>query len=341
VYRSALELAATHHAEDFTAQHHLGLGFLHHEMGEDERAAQHLQKAFELGQQTNTVDWAYNKRRAQAYLKESEGDLDAALDRWDEAERAYVRTPFPNLRPVEAMKARIYLNQNRLDKAQAWAAKSGLSLQDAPDHLHEFERLTLAKITLADSPSEQQIVDVLTLLDAQLNLAQQQNRLRSQIEILTLQACTLHAKGESAQAASALEQALHLAEPEGYLRMFVYEGDALRFLLDDLRPMIGRAALGYAEKILAMFPQQIQNPKSKIPFGHDVANPKSEMIDPLSEREFEVLRLIAQGLSNQEITQKLIVALSTVKGHNLRIFAKLQAKSRTEAVARARELGLL
>jgi len=341
VYRSALELAATHHAEDFTRQHHLGLGFLHHEMGEDERAAQHLQKAFELGQQTNTVDWAYNKRRAQAYLKESEGDLEAALDLWDEAERAYVRTPFPNLRPVDAMKARIYLNQNRLDKAQTWAAKSGLSLQDAPDHLHEFERLTLAKIMLADSPSEQKIVDVLTLLDAQLKLAQQQNRLRSQIEILTLQAQALHAKGESAQAASALEQALRLAAPEGYLRMFVYEGDALRFLLDDLRPMIGRAALGYAEKILAMFPQQIQNPKSKIPFGHDVANPKSEMIDPLSERELEVLRLIAQGLSNQEITQKLVVALSTVKGHNLRIFAKLQAKSRTEAVARARELGLL
>lgn len=338
VHRSALELAATHHAEDFTAQHHLGLGLLYHEMGEDERTVQHLQKAFELGQQTSTVDWAYNKRRAQAYLKESEGDLDAALDLWDEAERAYVRTPIPNLRPVDALKARIYIKQSRLDKAQAWAVKSGLSLHDAPDFLHEFERLTLAKIVLADSPNEQQIVDVLKLLDAQLKLAQKQNRLRSQIEILTLQAHALRTKGETAQAAPALEQALQLAEPEGYLRIFINEGETVRFLIDNLRSTIGRAGqplLGYVEKILATFLQPIQNQKSKI------VDRKSKMIDPLSERELEVLRLIAQGLSNQEITQKLVVALSTVKGHNLRIFAKLQAKSRTEAVARARELGLL
>lgn len=89
----------------------------------------------------------------------------------------------------------------------------------------------------------------------------------------------------------------------------------------------------YADKILAVFPQ----PQSSSP---DSPAPQS-LIEPLSERELEVLRLIAQGLSNQEITRKLFVALSTVKGHNLRIFAKLQAKSRTEAVARARELGLL
>lgn len=330
VQRSALELAATYHAEDFSAQHHLGLGLLHYEMGEDERAALHLQKAFELGQQTNTVDWAYNKRRAQAYLKESDGDLDAALDLWDEAERVYVRTPIPNLRPVDAMKARIYLKQNRLDKAQSWAARSGLSLHDAPDYLHEFERLTLVKITLADSPNEQQIVDVLKLLNAQFKLAQKQNRLRSQIEILILQAQALYTKGETAQAASALEQALQLAEPEGYLRLFV--GDC-KSMIELLLKIKSGYLQKYAKRILAkLTPQKdIQPPSFMI----------QPLIDPLSERELEVLRLIAQGLSNQEITQKLVVALSTVKGHNLRIFAKLQAKSRTEAVARARELGLL
>ena len=89
----------------------------------------------------------------------------------------------------------------------------------------------------------------------------------------------------------------------------------------------------YAEKILAVFPQSQDSPTSSLT--------TQPLIEPLSERELEVLRLIAQGLSNQEITRKLFVALSTVKGHNLRIFAKLQAKSRTEAVARARELGLL
>jgi LuxR family maltose regulon positive regulatory protein len=336
VYQTALSLATEHGAEQHTAHHHLGLSLLHHEMGEDERAAHHSQKAFELGRQTTIADWAYRKSLAQAYLKESEGDFDAALDLLDEAQRYYVRTPIPNLRPVDAMKARIYLKQDRLDKAQAWAAKSGLSFLETPDYLHEFERLTLAKIALAEyqhDQNEQHILDVLKLLEGQLKLAQKQNRLYSQIEILVLQAFALQAKGESPQAISSLEKALSFAEPEGYLRIFVNEGE-------DLRMMIGRAKhplFEYVESILAKFPQptQTQNPKSKI------VNLKSELIDPLSDRELEVLRLIAQGLSNQEITQKLVVTLSTVKGHNLRIFAKLQAKSRTEAVARARELGLL
>src|SRR3972149_10903345 len=140
-YQQALELAAAHNAEQHTAHHHLGLGMLYHEMGEDERAARHLQKSFELGRQTTIVDWAYRKSLTQALLKESEGDLDNALDLLDEALRFYVRTPTPNLRPVDAMKACIYLKQGKLLKAQEWAHKSGLSLQDAPDYLHEFERL--------------------------------------------------------------------------------------------------------------------------------------------------------------------------------------------------------
>jgi LuxR family maltose regulon positive regulatory protein len=93
VYQTALKLATTHGVENITAHHHLGLGLLYHEMGEDEHAASHLQKSFELGRQTPIVDWAYRKSLAQAYLKESEGDYDAALEALDEAQRFYVRTP--------------------------------------------------------------------------------------------------------------------------------------------------------------------------------------------------------------------------------------------------------
>lgn len=328
VYETALRLAAAHNLEQHTAHHHLGLGLLHHEMGEDERAAHHLQKAFELGRQTTIVDWMYRKNLAQAQLKESEGDFDAALEFLDEAARAYVHTPIPNLRPVEAMKARIYLKQNRLDKAQAWAVKSGLSLHDAPDYLHEFERLMLAKILLADSPNQGQIVDVSKFLDAQLSFAQKQNRLQSQIEILTLQAHALHTKGETIKAVSAFEQALKLAEPEGYFRFFIHSDKPITELLSKIK---NGNLQPYAKRILDELTPHIQPSSFNL----------QPLIDPLSERELEVLRLIAQGLSNQEITQKLVVALSTVKGHNLRIFAKLQAKSRTEAVARARELGIL
>jgi len=332
-YQQALDLADAHNAAQHTAHHHLGLGMLYHEMGEDERAARHLQKGFALGRQATIVDWAYRKSLAQAHLKESEGDLDNALELLDEAQRLYVRTPTPDLRPVDAMKARIYLKQGKLLKAQEWAHKSGLSLHDAPDYLHEFERLTLARVALAEyqnDPNEQLWLDTLGLLERQLKLAEKQNRLRSRIEILIVQALAFHAKGEAAKALKSLEQALTIAEPEGYLRIFAAEGKPMTELLSNLDNGYLKK---YAEKILTVFtqPQHI-HPPSLIPHP---------LIEPLSERELEVLRLIAQGLSNQEITQKLSVALSTVKGHNLRIFAKLQAKSRTEAVARARELGLL
>ena len=332
-YQQALELAAAHSAEQHTAHHHLGLGTLYYERGEDERAALHFQKSFELGRQTTIVDWAYRKSLTQALLKESEGNLDDALDLLDEAQRFYVRTPTPNLRPVDAMKASIYLKQGNLLKAQEWARTSGLSLNDEADYLHEFERLALARIALAEhqnDPNEQRWLDTIGLLERQVKLAEKQNRLHGQIEILILQALVFHSKGEITKALMSLEQALTLAEPEGYLRIFAAEGGSLMELLSKLdKPYLQK----YAEKILTVFPQSQDSPASILA--------TQPLIEPLSERELEVLGLIAQGLSNQEITQRLFVALSTVKGHNLRIFAKLQAKSRTEAVARARELGLL
>ena len=332
-YQQALELAAAHNAEGHTAHHHLGLGMLYYEMGQDERSAQHLQRSYELGGQTTIVDWAYRKSLAQAQLKESEGDLDSALDLLDEAQRFYIRTPSPNLHPVDAMKAGIYIKQGKLLQAQEWARASGLSLRDAPDYLHEFERLTLARVALAEYQSvhnEQLCRDVLGLLERQLKLAEDQNRLRSRIEILIVQALTFHAKGEAAEALASLEQALTLAESEGYLRIFAAEGKPMAELLSNLDKGYLKK---YTEKILTVITQL-----QKI---HPSSVSSYPLIEPLSERELEVLRLVAQGLSNQEITQKLFVALSTVKGHNLRIFAKLGAKSRTEAVARARELGLL
>ena len=332
-YQRALDLAAAHNAEQHTAHHHLGVGMLYHEWGDDERAAQHLQKSYELGKRSTIVDWAYRKSLTQALLKESEGDLDDALDLLDEAQRFYVRTPTPNLRPVDAIKAQIYLKQGNLSKAQEWERKSGLSLSDKADYLHEFERLALARIALAkyqNDLNEQLRLDVLGLLERQLNLAEKQNRLRSRIEILILQALAFHTKGDIAKALASLEQALTFAEPEGFLRVFADEGKPMAELLSNLD---NGPLKKYAEKILAVFPQSQDSPTSSLT--------TQPLIEPLSERELEVLRLIAQGLSNQEITRKLFVALSTVKGHNLRIFAKLQAKSRTEAVARARELGLL
>jgi LuxR family maltose regulon positive regulatory protein len=162
----------------------------------------------------------------------------------------------------------------------------------------------------------------------------------SLLEILVVLALAYQAMGNTSQAFASLERALTLAQPEGYVRTFVYEGEPMQSMLLAFRSTLEKRSRSqgnelpryvdrYVDKLLSAFAQPADVP------------PQSDLIEPLSQRELEVLRLIAWGLSNGEISQRLFLAMSTVKGHNLRIFAKLGAKSRTEAVARARELGLL
>jgi LuxR family transcriptional regulator, maltose regulon positive regulatory protein len=154
------------------------------------------------------------------------------------------------------------------------------------------------------------------------------------LKVLVLQATALEAHGEKDQAVQRLGDALALAEPGGFIRIFVDEGPLMAQLLSKA------AACGimpdYIRKLLAAFEgekQQSENSSSP--------PPDQPLIEPLSPRELEVLRLIAQGLSNQEISERLFLALGTVKGHNQKIFGKLQVQRRTEAIARARQLGLL
>ena len=154
---------------------------------------------------------------------------------------------------------------------------------------------------------------------------------------MVLQAVAHHAHGEKDKAAQVLGDALALAEPGGFVRIFVDEGSPMARLLSEA------AARGimpdYAGKLLAAFDAEEQKSegKSYLPPA-PLAQP---LIEPLSPRELEVLQLIAQGFSNREISERLFLALNTVKGHNKKIFGKLQVQSRTEAIARARELDLL
>jgi LuxR family maltose regulon positive regulatory protein len=345
-YQQALQLASKHgqDAQHITAHHYLGLALLQHEMGEDAAAAEHLQKARELGEQTTLVDWSYRWHLTQARLKESGGDLEAALVLLDEARRVYVKTPIPDTRPIEALKAKVYLKQGRLAKALDWARARGLSADGEISYLGEFEYLILARVLMAEYQSRQDrrsFLQAIGLLERLLKAAEAQRRTGSVIEILVVQALAHQVQGSLSLALASLERALTLAEPEGYVRIFVDEGEPMRLLIADFRFSIEKqmsssahAQLGYTGKLLAAFAPPVNKQST-------IKNPKSEMVEPLSERELEVLRLIAKGLSNTEISQRLVLALSTVKGHNLRIFSKLQVQNRTEAVARARELSLL
>jgi LuxR family transcriptional regulator, maltose regulon positive regulatory protein len=333
-YEQSLQLAAAHGREvqGLTAHHHLGLAMLNLEMGNEEIAGQQLQTGLRVGTSCTLADWPYHKSVTQAHWKEFEGDFDAALEWLEEAKRVYVRTLMPDTQPVEALKARIYLKQGRLSKARNWVQEHGLAKDDDLGYLREFEHLTLARVLVAEyqsSRAEGVIRDALHLLDRLLADAEAGQRTGSVIEILILQALAYDAHGHRAKAVDPLRRAVALAEPEGYMRIFVDEGTAMAELLAGLNEASGTAK-DYAHKILIALEKK-----------NELLTTPQPLIDPLSERELEVLRLVAQGLSNEKISKMLYLSVNTVKGHNLRIFGKLQVKSRTEAVARARELGLL
>jgi len=323
-------------AETVTAHHHLGLALLAHERGDDDAAAHYLETAAVLGQRTTLIDWPYRWNLAQARLKESAGAWDAALDLLDEAGRVYVKNPIPILRPVEALKTRIYLKQGRLDKAASWARARGLSVLDEVTYEGEYESLTLARARL----SQGELTGVNELLERLLAAAETQKRMGSVVEILLTQGLVHQAQNDLSRALAVLERALALAEPEGYLRVFVDEGQAMRRLLLQFRSANENQAAHplrvYVDNVVAAFPPPATITAKSVP-----TNQGTGLMEPLTNRELEILRLIAAGQSNAEIGRRLYLALSTVKGHNLRIFGKLQAQNRTEAVARARELGLL
>lgn len=329
-YQDALQLAAQHgpEAEHITAHHHLGLSIIYRQRGDETLAAHHLKRASELGLQTTLVDWLYRWHVVQAQLKEAAGDLETALALLDEAKRVYIQTLVPDLRPIAALKARIYLKQGRPDKARAWATERGLSLADEVSYLHEFEHLTLARLEIANPL-------VNALLARLLQAAEAQKRRGSALDILLVQALAHEAQGNRPQALAALERALALAEPEGYVRIFVDEGEAMRLLIEKQLRNRDYPLSDYVDKLLAAFTQPVATPKSAI------IHQKSDMIEPLSERELEVLKLLRSELSGPEIAGQLIVSLNTLRTHTNNIYNKLGVNNRRAAVHRAEELDLL
>jgi len=317
-------------AEVVTAHHHLGLAMLSHERGNDQEKAQRLQKVANLGKHTTLIDWPYRWGLAQARLNESARKWEAALKSLDEAKQGYVKNPIPMLQPVEAREARIHLKQGRLDKAQLWARERDLSVTDQVNYLSEYEHLTLARTRLAEHSFE----GVSGLLERLLALAETQKRTGSVIEILLTQALVYQAQGNHHQASLALERALTLAEPEGYIRIFVDEGEDMRVLIEKLSRNRDHPLSSYINKLLTTFTQSESAPKST------TMHQKSDIVESLSERELEVLRLLRSELSGPEIARHLIVSLNTLRTHTKNIFNKLGVNNRRAAIRRAEELDL-
>ncbi len=339
IYERGLHLAVEHGTPTIrgTADMHVGLGDLHREHGDLEAARQHLLRSREQGEHTGFPQHRYRWRLATARLREAEDDPAASLDLLDEAEHAYVSDFYPNVRPVAAYRVRALLALERLDDALTWVRERRLAVEDDLSYLREFEHMTLARVLLWQflrDPGHIAPVDgAIGLLQRLRDAARAGGRTGSEIEILVLLALTHDARGDEAQALTHLERALVLAEPEGYVRVFVGEGPPMARLLAELNRR--GVSPAYTRRLLEVFPAPDQGPEIAETAGTGLA------AGLLSPRELEVIRLIAQGHSNREIGDRLFLALDTVKGHNRRIFARLEVGSRTEAIARARELGLL
>ena len=264
-----------------------------------------------------------------ARLRESEGDLDAALDALREAQRLYSFDFSPDVHPLPAQVARLRIRQGRLAEAGAWARDRGLSPADDLSYLREFEHITLARLLLARrDEAEGSMHAAADLLARLLRAAEDGGRIGSVIEILVLQALECRARGESRAALRSLDRALALAEPEGYVRIFIDEGPSMKTLLE-------------ASAKEATAPAYIRR---LLPALEPAAAPTATgqpLLEPLSERELDVLRLLGSELDGPDIARELVLSLNTVRSHTKSIYAKLGVNSRREAVRRAGELGLI
>jgi LuxR family maltose regulon positive regulatory protein len=265
-----------------------------------------------------------------ARVREAGGDLDGALDLLEEAQRVYMGDFSPNVRPIPALRARVLAAQGRVGEALAWAREQGLSAEDDLSYLREFEHITLARVLLAMSRAQRSdapISDAARLLQRLLPAAEAGERTGSVLEILALQALTHHARGDVSGALAALERALTLAEPEGYVRVFAGEGPPMAALLRVAAKQ--GITLSYVHRLLAAVNKSKDTPAQQ------------DLIEPLSERELDVLRLLGSDLDGPDIARELSVSLNTLRTHTKNIYAKLGVNSRRAAVRQAAELNLL
>src|ERR1700694_130333 len=311
-----------------TADMYVGMSGLHRERNDLHTATQHLLRSKELGEHTGLPQNRYRWCVAMARIREAQGDLNSALDLLHEAEHLYVGDFSPNVRPIAASVSRVWVAQGNVGEALDWVRERGLSVSDEPSYLREFEHITLARVLLARSTSnraDRSIHEAVGLLERLLQAAEEGKRTGSVIEILVLQALANLLQGDIPAALVPLQQALTLAEPEGYVRMFVDEGPPMALLLEAAAKH--GIAPNYVRHLLAAFGS-----------AEDRTPVTQGLIEPLSEREVVVLRLLATGLNGPDIARELVVSLNTMRTHTKNIYSKLGVNDRRAAVRRAKEL---
>jgi LuxR family maltose regulon positive regulatory protein len=298
---------------------YLGLARIHYEWNDLALAEQYGKQSLQSARQYDQIiDRVISSELFLAHLNVARGNLDSGAQFLAQAEQTIRQSNFSlRLPSVAFTQVFFYLHRGDIEAAAELACQHDLPLMQA--------RVLIAQ----KDPSK-----ALTILEPLREQAEAKGIVDRLLRVMAVQSVALFALGEQDQAVKLLDGVVTRTEPEGFIRLFVDEGNRMAELLS-----AGAARgikIGYIHKLLAAFTAELKENRPSIP----TVGP-SPLVDPLSPRELEILSLIAEGLSNREICTRLFLALDTVKGHNRRIFEKLQVKRRTEAIARARELGLI
>jgi LuxR family maltose regulon positive regulatory protein len=344
-YQEALDLVTDDqgHRLPIAGEALVGMAEISREWNNLEQALRSVQEGIELTSQWGEIA-TMEGQIILARILRAEGDMDgatAAVGRARSLAAKFDATDLDDI-AVAFCQARLWIAQGNLESARRWAEERQLERRiepvDAEEggelldyHLRKYEHPVLARLLIAQN----QPGDALELLEPLIRRSERHQRLDLLIESLVLKALALQQQGDLSQALLVLERALSLGEPEGYARIFVDEGEPMVRLLrhaasQGIRPE-------YTSKLVAAFDVS-QVPGAPRQPAH---TPPQPLIDPLSDRELEVLRLLAAGLSNPDIARELYIATSTVRSHLKSIYNKLNVHKRWDAVQRAEELGLL
>ncbi|HSK33407.1 MAG TPA: LuxR C-terminal-related transcriptional regulator, partial [Propionicimonas sp.] len=364
-----------------TADLHVGLADLDRELDALATAEAHLETALVLAERASITENRHRWPLVMGQVLAAQGDHEAAIRLLEEAAALYRRGFYPDVRPIEATKARVLISNGDLDAAADWAIERGLGPdEEALDYLHEYEQLTLVRLLLAQAgeghragqrhpgpPGETSpLMAAHTLLGRLYEAAADTGRDGSLLEIRMLQALAHATGGDRRAALSVLGQALtDTPEPEGHVRLYLDEGAPMLDLLRDAAQAEGPAGQqpdldreeeqddevdevneegqegGHEEEVRALARQLLDRAEARNDATALQQSPEQALSDPLSQREIEVLRFLDSELTGPQIAGELYVTLNTLRTHTKRIFTKLDVTTRAAAVRRAHEHGLI
>jgi LuxR family maltose regulon positive regulatory protein len=319
---------------------HVALAELLCEKNELGQAEDHLVQGLDLSQLGGHHDYLRNARIVMAHLRLAQGDAPGALEAIQKAQQItpQAEMPLPSAE-LAAHKARVWIAQQNLFSAACWAREACQRPGQDRGYTRQVEAATIARVRLAQGKWAQALDQLITCQ----RMAREGSARRWRVEIEILRALAQQARGNQADALTSLRRALSLAEPAGYIQLFVDEGPPMTSLLTTLFSKVRGAAATDPPGVSPAYIRQLLDALERAAGSNEPVQPAMPrpLIEPLTERENEVLALMALGLSNRQIADQLTIAIGTVKAHLHSIYEKLGVHGRMQAAARARDLCLL